>query len=697
MGPSTAAKGQASGKAEEGGGHGSPPNRPTKKRNAPPGGYPCYGYGGSPSGAWDPLGIGGSPPVPLVPTQPWPSGCWPGQAEAVPMAEGSLPGSAQHSSGMAMIPGGFRGPGWMYMQPVGAAQAQSQQYQAVGSCTPSSGMQYAADASTSPLTGSRAMPKSFTQGYKVEPRLPQLEFPGSPIYIYMTEDVDYYMETMPWDHGVVGMDLEWRPSFVKGESPNKTALIQLCWRRKHGKGWKAGSKDSDPEGVVCLLIHLSMCGMLPKLAKWLGCKAVTKVGVAISGDAQKLRSDFKLEVNGCMDLGAVASKKEMPSDALEGKGVYSGTKCSLAGLSERLLSAAMSKSKKVRCGNWEKFPLSEVQKSYAALDAYASLRIYEELMKLPTKPKSEPAMPCSLALPFVSPDSSRDPGSVQASAKLGLLQPSKLKVYNLFMGDAASDGSPKTLMEVAAEASIKLDTVRGYLADAIIGGYGYDWNRCDLPEVTLRTIAALVRELLLSKESRSQNQGKLAESGLPLGQESPPPSSVADENSIVNLVSPQKSKATGKGAVAKSKVGSSQEPLEDMYKDLGYFLTSLGVKWDGEGIVDLRAHLKRKGVGHQDFKSRHRGAITVGQIALALAHLSRMVAACIHKSGSDASHREPEVANVDTTLKESPVPNVVSPDLKSRPVCGVWTHDQMLAGVKGVGQGVGEQGLLKPS
>lgn len=48
-----------------------------------------------------------------------------------------------------------------------------------------------------------------------------------------------------------------------------------------------------------------------------------------------------------------------------------------AGLSECILGRRLSKSQMVRCSNWETRPLCPEQQQYAALDAIASLRLFE--------------------------------------------------------------------------------------------------------------------------------------------------------------------------------------------------------------------------------------------------------------------------------------------------------------------------------
>lgn len=65
---------------------------------------------------------------------------------------------------------------------------------------------------------------------------------------------------------------------------------------------------------------------------------------------------------------------------------------SLNGLVKHLFGKQLLKDKSIRCGNWEKFPLSEEQKLYAATDAYVRAKI--NLLPL--------ALACSLLL-FLMP------------------------------------------------------------------------------------------------------------------------------------------------------------------------------------------------------------------------------------------------------------------------------------------------------
>jgi hypothetical protein len=102
------------------------------------------------------------------------------------------------------------------------------------------------------------------------------------------------------------------------------------------------------------------------------------VGVNVVGDCRKLERDFPhIEVRGAYDLvkmfriaGEMGDGDE-DEDGNGNGGRYSQVR-SLAGLMSAALSLRLEKGA-VRCGNWERVPLSADQVKYAALDAYAGM------------------------------------------------------------------------------------------------------------------------------------------------------------------------------------------------------------------------------------------------------------------------------------------------------------------------------------
>ena len=166
----------------------------------------------------------------------------------------------------------------------------------------------------------------------------------------------------------VGLDIEWRPTFVRGEPQNRTALIQV----------------STPN--MCVLVPVRhLCILPPALVELLGARHIWKLGVGISADAERLRTDLGVQVASVFDVAGAALRLQrvggvrfpgLPADARVGAGLKAiAAAC----------GAPLSKSKKVALSNWELRPLSAKQQRYAAQDAYAGIWIAECLAALHAK------------------------------------------------------------------------------------------------------------------------------------------------------------------------------------------------------------------------------------------------------------------------------------------------------------------------
>uniref|UniRef100_A0A8B9IBJ8 DNA 3'-5' helicase n=1 Tax=Anser brachyrhynchus TaxID=132585 RepID=A0A8B9IBJ8_9AVES len=179
----------------------------------------------------------------------------------------------------------------------------------------------------------------------LEDGLPFLEFCGSIVYSHEASDCSLLSEDIRQTlscGAAVGFDIEWPPSYTKGKMA-KIAVIQLCVTEEK-----------------CYLFHVSSMSGFPKgLKRLLEDETIKKVGVGIEGDQWKLMSDFEIKLKSFVELADVANEK------LKCKEIWS-----LNGLVKHLFGKQLLKDKTVRCSNWEKFPLNEEQKLYAATDAY---------------------------------------------------------------------------------------------------------------------------------------------------------------------------------------------------------------------------------------------------------------------------------------------------------------------------------------
>ncbi|XP_056345856.1 bifunctional 3'-5' exonuclease/ATP-dependent helicase WRN isoform X2 [Oenanthe melanoleuca] len=199
--------------------------------------------------------------------------------------------------------------------------------------------------------------KPGAQRSVLEDGLPFLEFCGSVVYSYEASDCSLLAEDIRQslsDGAAVGFDIEWPPSYTKGKM-SKTAVIQMCV-----------TEDK------CYLFHISSMAGFPKgLKRLLEDETIKKVGVGIEGDQWKLMSDFEIKLKSFVELADVANEK------LKCKETWS-----LNGLVKHLFGRQLLKDPSVRCSSWEKFPLNEEQKLYAATDAYAGYIVYEKLKNM---------------------------------------------------------------------------------------------------------------------------------------------------------------------------------------------------------------------------------------------------------------------------------------------------------------------------
>ena len=147
---------------------------------------------------------------------------------------------------------------------------------------------------------------------------------------------------------VLGLDTETRPSFTKGKH-YKCSLLQVA------------------NQSICFLFRLNYIGMCPAIARMLGDKTVTKVGLAWNNDLLGLRELGEFEAGSFVDL----------QDLVREIGIEDQ---SLVKIYANLFGERISKAD--RLSNWERDILKDTQKIYAAIDAWACVRIYNEVLRL---------------------------------------------------------------------------------------------------------------------------------------------------------------------------------------------------------------------------------------------------------------------------------------------------------------------------
>lgn len=158
------------------------------------------------------------------------------------------------------------------------------------------------------------------------------------------------------EHNTLGFDTETRPSFKKGIS-HSVALMQI-------------STLTD-----CYLIRINKIGMPSTLRMFLEDGTITKVGLSLKDDFGVIHKGYDAEMSGFVDL-----QKIVPT--------FNIADASLQKIYAILFDKRISKGQ--RLSNWEADMLSGAQQEYAAIDAWACLKIYQYLNSgnfIPTESK----------------------------------------------------------------------------------------------------------------------------------------------------------------------------------------------------------------------------------------------------------------------------------------------------------------------
>lgn len=174
------------------------------------------------------------------------------------------------------------------------------------------------------------------------------EFPGRIYVIYTEGEADKAVDYLNRQQ-IVGVDTETRPSFRRGMT-HKVALLQIS------------TLDT------CFLFRLNRIGMPPSLQKFL-MNDVMKIGLSLKDDFMMLqkRKNLHAEEGNWIELQEYVGRFGIEDQSLQK--IYAN-----------LFGKKISKSQ--RLSNWEAETLSEAQMQYAAMDAWACVRIYNLLEEM---------------------------------------------------------------------------------------------------------------------------------------------------------------------------------------------------------------------------------------------------------------------------------------------------------------------------
>ncbi|XP_062116873.1 3'-5' exonuclease-like [Humulus lupulus] len=148
---------------------------------------------------------------------------------------------------------------------------------------------------------------------------------------------------------VIGLDIEWRPNFRRGQS-NPVALLQLCVGRR------------------CLIFQILHAPNFPdSLTQFLGDGNYTFVGAGVYKDAERLASELDVDVTTCVELGDLAVEASGGDRRMKNAG--------LKGLAREFLEMDLEKPREVQLSKWDARWLTLDQVQYACTDAFVSFEI----------------------------------------------------------------------------------------------------------------------------------------------------------------------------------------------------------------------------------------------------------------------------------------------------------------------------------
>lgn len=177
--------------------------------------------------------------------------------------------------------------------------------------------------------------------------LPRALFDGRIFIIISEKDADSAVEYL-MKQDILGMDTETRPSFKRGKT-YQIALLQVA------------TKDT------CFLFRLNRIGITDSIKRLLEDTKITKVGLSWQDDIRSLKAKRDFTPGFFVEL-----QKEVKMLGVEDM--------SLQKIYANIFGEKIAKNQQL--SNWEADSLSEAQQRYAATDAWACIKIHEEIVRL---------------------------------------------------------------------------------------------------------------------------------------------------------------------------------------------------------------------------------------------------------------------------------------------------------------------------
>ena len=177
--------------------------------------------------------------------------------------------------------------------------------------------------------------------------LPTVTFPGKTVVVMSESEAEKAVDFL-LSNDILGVDTETRPSFKKGES-HMVSLLQVSTSN------------------ICFLFRLNHIGITPAILRLLENTTVPMVGLSLHDDMLSLHKQVGFTPGNFIDLQDLVG--ELGIEDLSLQKLY-------ANLFHQKIS------KRQRLTNWDSDVLNDKQKAYAALDAWACINLYKEILRL---------------------------------------------------------------------------------------------------------------------------------------------------------------------------------------------------------------------------------------------------------------------------------------------------------------------------
>jgi 3'-5' exonuclease domain protein len=177
--------------------------------------------------------------------------------------------------------------------------------------------------------------------------LPTVTFPGKTVVVMSESEAEKAVDFL-LSNDILGVDTETRPSFKKGES-HMVSLLQVSTSN------------------ICFLFRLNHIGITPAILRLLENTTVPMVGLSLHDDMLSLHKRVGFTPGNFIDLQDIVG--ELGIEDLSLQKLY-------ANLFHQKIS------KRQRLTNWDSDVLNDKQKAYAALDAWACINLYKEILRL---------------------------------------------------------------------------------------------------------------------------------------------------------------------------------------------------------------------------------------------------------------------------------------------------------------------------